>query len=76
MRPLPAASNSLAYPLVPLDANSGTVGKVLEVLQMRLGECAPRVTSNCVAKGQLKRAIQADERWLEFKVGSGERQHL
>ncbi|PSC69902.1 BTB POZ and MATH domain-containing 2-like isoform A [Micractinium conductrix] len=47
---------------------NGTVGKVLEVLQMRLGECAPRVTSNCVAKGQLKRAIQADERWLEFKV--------
>ena len=38
------------------------------LLQMRLGERAPRVRGGSVSGGLLKRFIKPDERWLEFMV--------
>lgn len=49
---------------------------MLEIKQIRLGECAPRVASKGVAFNLLCRDIRRDERWLEFKVRMGGRQRV
>ncbi|EFN55234.1 hypothetical protein CHLNCDRAFT_52630 [Chlorella variabilis] len=57
----------------------GKVGKVTQILQMRLGEKAPRQRKSNVAAGLLLRSMRRDERWLEFKVvmeAGGEQQEV
>lgn len=59
---------SLLVCLFVLLHRSGKVGKVTQILQMRLGEKAPRQRKSNVAAGLLLRSMRRDERWLEFKV--------